>query len=258
MKIALIGSGNVAVAIGKLALQSGNEVQMILGRSEAPARALASMLNCSYTLDPNHLVQTADIYIIAIQDREIKTLLSALAIPDSAIVVHTAGGVSIDVFKNIFKNYGVLYPLQSLRKEQAKVPLIPFFLDANNQTNKELLMNFAGGLSNQVYFAGDEQRIKLHVAAVFCSNFTNYLYAVAADYCETEQIDFQALIPLIDETAARLGATSPAETQTGPAARKDLPTIERHLLALNSSGHMEAEQVYAFLTSQIMQSHLLK
>lgn len=258
MKIVLIGSGNVAAAIGKLALQSGNEVQMILGRSEASAHALASMLNCNYTLDPNHLVQTADIYIIAIQDREIKTLLSALSISDSAIVVHTAGGVSIDVFKNIFKNYGVLYPLQSLRKEQAKVPLIPFFLDANNQTTKELLMNFAGGLSNQVYFAGDEQRMKLHIAAVFCSNFTNYLYAVAADYCETEQIDFQSLIPLIGETAARLGSISPVEAQTGPAARRDLPTIEKHLLELNHQGHMEAEHVYSFLTHQIMASQVLK
>ena len=48
------------------------------------------------------------------------------------LVLHTAGSVSKDVLKNISYNYGVLYPLQSLRKESHEIPEIPFLVDGNN------------------------------------------------------------------------------------------------------------------------------
>ena len=53
----------------------------------------------------------------------------------------------------------------------------------------------------------DEERLKLHVAAVIVSNFTNHLYAIAEEFCTSEHVDFNLLKPLIMETANRI-ATS--------------------------------------------------
>ena len=50
---------------------------------------------------------------------------------------------------------------------------------------------------------GDDQRLKLHLAAVLCNNFVNHLYALTERYCKMEGLDFQLLLPLIKETAAR-------------------------------------------------------
>ena len=108
----------------------------------------------------------------------------------------------------------------------------------------------ANSISPQhVIQAGDDTRLKLHVAAVFVNNFTNHLYALAEDYCKKEGIDFKELFPLIEETASRLKTISPSKLQTGPAIRNDEETIQKHLVLLAS--HPQMKKVYEFLTASI-------
>jgi len=101
-----------------------------------------------------------------------------------------------------------------------------------------------------VHDADDSQRLKLHLAAVMVSNFTNFLYTLGEDYCTRQQIPFKALVPLIEEVAARTALYSPATMQTGPAVRGDMATIEKHLALL--SEYPLQKQVYQQLTNSIM------
>jgi len=101
----------------------------------------------------------------------------------------------------------------------------------------------------KVILAGDKERMKLHVAAVIVSNFTNHLYKLAEDYCKKEGLDFKQLIPLIEETAQRLKAISPSDTQTGPAVRRDDPTIQQHLSILERYPHLK--KIYEMMTESI-------
>ena len=78
-------------------------------------------------------------------------------------------------------------------------------------------------------YANDEERSKLHLAAVISNNFSNYLFAMAEDYCEKEGVDFKMIVPLLEETVKRLVTASAAATQTGPAIRRDEKTIGKHL-----------------------------
>jgi hypothetical protein len=52
---------------------------------------------------------------------------------------------------------------------------------------------------------------------VIVSNFTNHLYALAAEYCKKERTDFSLLVPLIKEVAERIEIYEPESMQTGPA-----------------------------------------
>ena len=97
--------------------------------------------------------------------------------------------------------------------------------------------------------AGTEDRMKLHVAAVLVSNFTNHLYKLAAAYCRKEGIDFRQLQPLIEETALRLREISPAQAQTGPAIRQDEDTIQKHLELLRNEPVIR--EIYEQLTRSI-------
>jgi hypothetical protein len=72
----------------------------------------------------------------------------------------------------------------------------------------------------------DDHRNRIHVAAVIVGNFTNYLYALAEDYCKKENLDFHSLYPLIIETAQRMKNSSPSDVQTCPAMRHDNETID--------------------------------
>lgn len=259
-KTVLIGAGGVATQVGRLLQAAGDAVSVIqiLGRSRNATLQLAVRLNCPYTLDPQALVTDADLYIIAISDKEIAGILPKLKIAPTAMIVHTAGGVSIDVFKGYFESYGVLYPLQSLRKETTNLPVIPFYLDANNDQGLRQLEAFAKKAGLDYHFAGDQQRLQLHVAAVFCSNFPNYLFAVAAKFCKEHGLDFTTLFPLIEETATRLTREkiSPAVLQTGPAIRKDRVTTQKHLSLLQTDP--TAQALYRYLSEQIMNSPLFE
>jgi predicted short-subunit dehydrogenase-like oxidoreductase (DUF2520 family) len=96
----------------------------------------------------------------------------------------------------------------------------------------------------------DEERLKLHTAAVIVSNFTNHLYAIAEDFCKSEHIDFNLLKPLILETAQRIMNMSPADVQTGPAVRKDIQTLDKHLRLLVN--HPKLRTTYLRLSDSIM------
>lgn len=251
MQIVIIGSGNVASVLGRLCKQRQHKIIQVMSRNAAHAKILGDELNCAYADYNEKLDDRADLYLMAVADTALQELNNNISLGNK-LILHTAGSVSKEVLKDISNNYGVLYPLQSLRKEMECQTEIPFLIDGNSADALTLVEDFAATLSTNVTKATDEERLKLHVAAVMVSNFTNHLYALAEDFCKKEQVDFALLIPLIKETAERVANFSPAAVQTGPAVRNDIFTIEKHLRIL--SAHPQLRYMYIKLTDSIMAS----
>jgi len=251
MKVVIIGSGNVASVLGRLCKQRGHEVVQVVSRHAAHAKLLADELGCSYADYNEKLNDSAGLYILTVADTALQELNRNISL-GSKLILHTAGSVTKDVLKDISLNYGVLYPLQSLRKEMEYQTDIPFLIDGNSAETLTLVEDFARTLSPNVTKTTDEERLKLHVAAVVVSNFTNHLYAIAEDFCKKENIDFALLAPLIKETAERVVRFSPAAVQTGPAVRNDIITIDKHLRIL--ANHPQLKYMYIKLTDSIMAS----
>jgi len=252
MDIVIIGSGNVATVLGKKIKAAGHNIVQVVGRNSTTASALAYELNTESTNYMTLLNRNADIYIIAVSDAAIEKVISDLQLPGK-VIVHTAAAVSKDVLQNVSPHYGVFYPLQSLRKEMPELPDVPVYFDASDDVAKSKLDALARSISVQVTEgAGQEERIKLHVAAVVVSNFVNHLYVLAEEYCKKEGIPFKQLIPLIEETADRVKTISPKDSQTGPAIRRDQETIHKHLEILQSHPHLK--NIYVLLTESIQQT----
>jgi len=132
------------------------------------------------------------------------------------------------------------------------LPDTPIFYDGSDELTKRKLESLAKSiLREKVTEAGDEARLKLHIAAVVVSNFTNHLYALAEAFCRKEGLDFKQLLPLIEETALRIKDVSPHEAQTGPAARHDKETIQKHLELLKD--HPQLKNIYLLLSESIQQ-----
>ncbi len=250
MKVLIIGAGNVATVLGRLVKAGGHEIVQVVSRSMDNAGVLAAELGCSAAASFAKMNKDADMYIAAMSDAALNEIKENISLGDK-VIVHTAGSISKDVLKGVSANYGVMYPLQSLSKDNPNGDIkIPLLIDGNNEFTINMLKELADCISSMVNIMEDEGRLKLHVAAVVTNNFTNHLYSLAYDFCKKEGIDFEMLQPLIEETALRLKKHAPAEMQTGPAKRKDIITLDKHLRVLNT--HPQLRSVYLKMTDSIM------
>lgn len=253
MDIVLIGSGNVAAVLGRKFKAAGHNIMQIYSRNAAAATELAYEWDSESTNYKILINKNAEVYIVAVNDEAIEEVIKDIALPGK-VVAHTAASVSKEVLKNVSAHYGVFYPLQSLRKELPNLPGTPVFIDGSDQFTKQKLESLAHSISTEKVVAGnDNDRLKLHVAAVVVSNFTNHLYALAEEYCQKEGLDFKQLLPLMKETVSRLSTTSAIQSQTGPAVRHDKETIQKHLELLKS--HPQLKSIYLLLSESIQQTN---
>lgn len=248
MKVVLIGTGNVANVLGRKIRAAGNEILEVVGRNHESASKLAALLGASPVSSVNVISSVADIYIIAVSDHAIQRLTDELRLHDK-IVVHTAAAQPKNILKHCSSHYGVIYPLQTLKKETGANADIPILITGNNEDTRKKLYSFCNQWSNQVLFVSDEERLKLHLAAVFVNNFTNHLLAIAQKYCGDNQLDFNYLLPLIEQTFTQIRDGDAVSLQTGPARRNDVGTIQKHRqLLANDSKKL---QLYNVLTESI-------
>jgi predicted short-subunit dehydrogenase-like oxidoreductase (DUF2520 family) len=248
MKVTIIGSGNVATVMGSGLVAAGHTLLQVVARNAVAAAELAAEWGCGYTTRWEAIERSADLYIVAVSDQALPGLNRELRLP-GRLVVHTAGAAPLSALASVSERHGVLYPLQSLRKEVRPFPEFPLLIDAARPEDLVLLDGFARTLARQVKRADDELRRKLHVAATFANNFTNYLYTLSADFCRQEGVDFSLLLPLIRETAERVERYDPRTVQTGPAIRGDRATMERHLEVLANYRNMS--ELYRIFSGQI-------
>lgn len=237
MKVDIIGQGNVGSHLAK-ALQSAADVAVVNPRSLEGLRP------------------DSDLYIISVSDSAISEvfgrIISLLPPQASGIVAHTSGSTDISALSQQRLRFGVFYPLQTFSKDVAlEYDKIPVLIDGCDEETSEKLETLAAQFSSKVRRAGSAERRKLHLASVLACNFANRLWSIADEYLSEENLDFELLKPLIAETCRKMMVTRhPAEGQTGPAVRHDLPTIDKHLDMLSSRPALR--QIYSIMTESIM------
>nr|WP_295897257.1 Rossmann-like and DUF2520 domain-containing protein [uncultured Alistipes sp.] len=227
-RVVIVGSGNVAEALARALPASGAELCQVFARNRERGPRVAALGGTTWTADPDRLAE-ADLYLIAVSDRAVGEVAASLRLPDGAVAAHTAGSVPLDALE-AFPRRAVIYPLQTFTAGRAvDFARVPLFLEASDKGTYQAVERFARRLSSQLYPADSKRRGILHLAGVLACNFVNALYAAGERTLAREGLPFEALRPLIAETAAKaLAAPSPAAVQTGPAVRGDLPTLERH------------------------------
>lgn len=252
MRVVILGSGNAATVLCELINKAGHEIVQIVSRNEDNAKSLANSYSAKFASLTVKEFLDADIYIVALHDAALDHIENIPALKNK-FVVHTSGAISIESLKSCSDKYGVLYPMQTLSKSTNHIPEIPFLVDGNNLETLHRILGFAKSISDKVIEANDTERLNYHIAAVFVSNFTNHLYAMAEAFCNKERLDFNNLFPLIDEINKRIKEISPFISQTGPAVRDDIFTLNKHLQALSSQPDMK--YIYLKLSESIIKFH---
>lgn len=249
LKIGFIGSGNVARHLARALNAVGHDIIQIISRTKSNAQALADEFDCSSEDSISLLNDSIDLCVVCVSDDQLSTVIEQIPSSDR-IVVHTCGSQSMDLLQNVGPNYGILYPLQSFSKDRTPdITTVPFLLESSNTETLIILHDIASSLSHFVLTADSKTRLKYHLSAVLVNNFVNHLYSEAEIYLNDNELDFNVLKPIIKETAFKIQNMSPTESQTGPAKRGDVNTIEKHLELLKSDKQLS--ELYTLLSKSI-------
>ena len=244
------GAGRVAGSLCKKMYQYGFCIQQVVSRNELNGRQLSDSCKAKWSRDLIFPSST-EIVIVAVPDNIVKTVLNSIKCGKETIVVHTAGSLGLDIFPSRMKRKGVFYPLQTFSKERnIEFKNLPFFLESSDNQVNETLKNLAESIGGNVYFSDIEHRKILHLAAVFVNNFTNHMLTTGMDIAARSGFTFDLFGPLIKETISKALDEGPENSQTGPAIRNDLNTIEKHLDLLSFSS--ESQNVYREITQSII------
>ncbi|MFC5270505.1 Rossmann-like and DUF2520 domain-containing protein [Adhaeribacter terreus] len=253
-KIAMLGAGNVAWHLAPALEEAGHEIICVYSRNLENAEALAQNLKTARATDFTDFTDfPADLYIIAVKDSVLPELLREAVFPAGSLVAHTSGTQPLSVFETNKNIQGaVFYPLQTFSKNTpVSFRNIPFCLETAHKNAMVLLQKTAESLSEKVYQVNSEDRKILHLAAVFACNFTNHLFGISAEILQQNQLHFEMLQPLVEQTVQKAFAQNPFSVQTGPAIRHDENTIQTQLQFLqNNPGY---QQIYELLTRSIQQ-----
>lgn len=250
MKIVLIGAGNLATHLGKALHAAGHDMVQVFSRTMQSAETLASLLDAEPLTDMAQVRDDADVYIFSVKDSALEQLISQLCGGEKKVFLHTAGSMPMSVFREKALHYGVLYPMQTFSKQrEVDFSIIPCFIEANDEFALKQIEGLAGRISSRVYRLSSEDRKYLHLSAVFACNFANHCYAASQKLLQQHGIPFDVMLPLIDETAAKVHGMTPKEAQTGPAVRYDENVIGKQIQLLENQPYFQ--KIYDCMSKSI-------
>ena len=231
MNIVIIGQGNVATNLDYAFRKKGIACQMVSSREG---------------LDN---LPAANVYIYAVRDEALPSVVAQVVGVGKSLHLHTSGTMPITVFGDDKPHAGVFYPFQTFSKARVieDFSTVPVFFEARGIDDISAVYSLALTITSHVYETTQHDRERLHVAGVYACNFTNLMYTMAAELLQNTHIPFSALLPLIDETSAKIHTLSPRDAQTGPARRGDENVMNHHMSLLSE----EQRTLYQCLSSEI-------
>ena len=239
MKIAILGSGNVAYHLAKMFKEKNIPISQIFGRNEKDLQEISEQFEIPFSTTE---LADAELYFIAVNDDAVAAISKNIKNQNS-LVAHTSGSLPKEILEGNYRKAS-FYPLQTFSKSKMlQYSEIPFFVEAENEADSQILENLAFKISEKVMKSDYEKRKYIHLTAVFACNFVNHLFARAKEISDSQQIPFHYFLPLIKETTSKIEKIEPKLAQTGPAIRNDEKILQLHEALITEEEHLKIYQV---------------
>ena len=183
--------------------------------------------------------ENGELRLLCVPDRAIGEV--ALSIPTGPWVAHVSGATPLTDLAPHALRFSV-HPLQTLTRSRGPEQLDGAWAAVTGETPEALgLANaLAATLGLRPFVLADDRRALYHAGAAMASNFLVTLHRGAAQLMTDAGAPPEALVPLMERTIAN------DFELTGPIARGDSATVERHLAAIRTE-EPELEPLYAAL-----------
>jgi predicted short-subunit dehydrogenase-like oxidoreductase (DUF2520 family) len=184
-----------------------------------------------------------ELRLLCVPDRSIAEV--AQSIEPGPWVAHVSGGTPLSALAPHTRRFS-MHPLQTLVLWRGPEQLDGAWgavtgEDADARARGEWL---AQTLGLRPFPLEDGERARYHAGAAIASNFLVTLYRVAARLFEQAGAPPVALVPLLERTIEN------GFELTGPVARNDWETVERHRAALRGTGFEQAYDELSAVTTR--------
>jgi predicted short-subunit dehydrogenase-like oxidoreductase (DUF2520 family) len=242
LKLGFIGAGTVGTALAIRLSEKGYPVVAVASRRYESARKLAELVKGCHAYENNQgVADNAEAVFITTPDMVIPIVAAQLKWRSRQSVIHCSGADSLDVLepaRQAGARVGGFHPLQTFAGVQIAIENLPgstFGLEADEPL-LNLLKEMAKALNGNWVVLRAEDKVAYHTAAVMACNYLVTLVKLSTDLWQTFNVPrdqaTRALIPLLKGTLNNIANIGIPNCLTGPIARGDTGTVQKHLNAL--------------------------
>jgi len=217
--VRVIGAGRAGRSLAQALRRSGWTVRGILERGD----------------DPGPAAHGVDLLVVATPDAAIAATAARVEPDAGAVVAHLAGSLGLDVLLEAgHERVGALHPLVAMPDRDTgarRLQAGAWFAVAGDPLVEQVVADLGG----RSIVVADQDRAAYHAAAVIASNHVVAVLGQAERVAAAAGVPFEVYLELIRATIDNVAELGPAAALTGPAARGDDVTVERHLAALDPS-----------------------
>lgn len=272
MNISFIGAGKVGTSLGIYLKNNHFNILGYYSRSFLSAKK-ASGLTTSIAFEHIWEALEADLVFITVNDDAITTVTNNIAHfgnhYDHKIFVHTSGALTstpLEILKNKTSHVVSIHPIQAftdINSSVAQLKNTVFSIEGDPECIPTLktLLDECG---NKYLMLDKTQKPLYHAGACVLSNYLvallSYGFSMLTHIGLPEDLAIESFFPLIASTLDNVKHFGPADALTGPIARGDLETIQKHLEAfdLNNFNNTELYKVMGLSTLELANTSTLK
>jgi len=245
LKLGFIGAGTVGTALAARLAGRGYPIVAVSSLSWASAQRLAQAVSGCRVFDNSQAVaDNAELIFITTPDDAIASVVFQVSWHPGQSVVHCSGADSTDILqsaKEAGAKVGAFHPLQTFASPQQAMENIPgstFALEAEEPL-LDTLKGMAAALDGNWVELKAKDKVLYHAAAVLACNYMVTLVKLATDLWQSFDVPQEkatkALVPLLRGTLHNIETIGIPQCLTGPIARGDIGTINKHLDALEAA-----------------------
>jgi predicted short-subunit dehydrogenase-like oxidoreductase (DUF2520 family) len=170
-----------------------------------------------------------DVVLLCVPDSAIRDVAASLAPGHVRWVAHTSGATPLSALDPHERRFG-LHPLQSFTRARGAEQLDGAYaaITAESDEARDVGFELARILGLEPFTLAEEDRALYHAGAAIASNYLVTLHRAAAEIFEEVRAPVEGLRPLMQ------GVIDNGFELTGPIARGDWATVERHLEAIRA------------------------
>ncbi len=218
----------------------------IIGPGRAGSALALALGGAGWEIDPpvrrgDDLATAAigvDLLVIATPDSVVAEVAAAVNPAPGTVVAHLAGSLGLEVLAH-HHHQASLHPLVSLPRPDIGARRLRegawFAVAANGAGARRLIDQLVSDLHGQTVEVADHDRAAYHAAACIASNHLVALLAQAQRVAASAGVPLEALLELVRGTIDNVELMGARAALTGPVARGDEATLDRHRQALDPS-----------------------
>jgi len=265
--VGFIGAGMTGTALACQLWQQGYAIVAVNSRSASSANRLASVVeNCTVYATAQEVADRARAVFITTPDDVIAAIAANLTWRKGQAVIHCSGVHSIDILEPA-RMYGAsiccLHPLQTFASLQQAIDNVSgsTFALEGDEPALTIAGDMASAMAGNIIELKAGDKVLYHAAAVTLSNYLVTLMKMAADFWQSfgipQEEAIKSLLPLLKGTVNNIERIGIPGCLTGPIARGDVGTIQKHLDALEKE-HPAALDTYRILGLKTLSIALAK